>query len=169
MFLWKQLHQDRFDFDRVAKPGKPEPAADAPHVCVDHHTSWFVESSAEDDVGRLAAHPRERDEILHPIRNAAAEAVEQTAGHPEQAFRLVAEKTGRLDEFLDLTRIGHGERFSVGVSLEQRRRHQIHAFVGTLCAENGSGQELVRTGVIQLAVGIRVRPLETFEDQRRTH
>ena len=65
--------------------------------------------------------PGQRDEVLHAARHLAAEALDDTGGHADEALRLVLVEAGRADDVLDLERVGDGEVLGRRVAGEQVR------------------------------------------------
>ena len=59
------------------------------------------------------------------------------------------------------------KRGGVGITLEQRRRHHVHARVGGLRRQNRRYQQLVRSRVVQLRIGVGMLRFELPHDLAR--
>ena len=84
------------------------------------------------DVAGLAPDTGQRDEVVELGRDLAAEALLDRLRHPDEVLRLRAEEAGRLDERLDVVRIGGREVGRRRILREQRGRHHVDALVGGL-------------------------------------
>ena len=73
LFSGDDLHQIPFDLDRVlvvlAGPAQREARGQAADVRVHHHTLVLSERGSQYDVGRLARHSWECEQIIHTIRH----------------------------------------------------------------------------------------------------
>lgn len=114
---------------------------------------------AHNHVGGLAANARKGLQLVHVLRDDAAEVGEQHARAASYIFRLAAEKTERMDDFLDAFdgRARHG--FGRSVAREQFGRHFVHGRVGALRRENYGNGEREWVGVVERASSLAV----TFE------
>ena len=64
------------------------------------------EGDPQHNVGGLPAHPGKRHQVLHPRRHLTAEALDQGGRSALDRLRLLSEEAGRLDQLLDLGRVG---------------------------------------------------------------
>ena len=154
------------DDDRIVRLGDADAVRDAQHVTVDRQPG-NAEGVAEHDVGGLASHSRQLDQLLHRLRHFAAVIRDQRLRHAEERFRLGAEESGRVNLRLELRRCGPGERARVGVALEQCRRHRVDERVGGLRGQDRRRQQLERRREVQLGVGAGMLRLELVEDLAR--
>ena len=78
--------------------------------CVSTVSPGIAEGVAEHDVGGLAAHAGQGDEVLEPRRDLAVEALDERLRELEQRLGLGAEEAGRLDDRLDPLAVPAGHR-----------------------------------------------------------
>ena len=152
---------------RIVGAGETEALGHAEDVSVDGDRG-LVERVAEHDVGSLQSDTGECDERITGSGNLAPVAIDKRLRHPEHRLRLRAEEAGRLDLALEALR---RRRHVVGgptVSLEQRRRHDVHAFVGALRGEDGRDEQLERRREVQRTLRVRICLLERRDDRART-
>ena len=79
-----------------------EPVGDAVHMGVDADVPAAFVGENQHQVRRLAAHARQREELLHGARRSAAEILEQLRAGRLDVARLVAIEAHRIDQLLDL-------------------------------------------------------------------
>ena len=100
------------------------------------------ETDTPDHVGRLAAHPRQADQVLHGCGHHAGESLVDGPAEPDEALRLGTEETGRVDESLQLGRVGLAQIGRRRVTGEDRRRDHVDPFIGGLGREHRGHQQL---------------------------
>ena len=100
---------------------------------------------------------RQRHQIGQASWHFSADPVAQCLAETEQARGLGPEESGGLDDLLDLGSIGGRVVGSRPVLGEQDRGYQIDTAVGGLRAQDRRNEELERIGVVQLAVGVRIK------------
>src|SRR5688572_12321630 len=89
--------------------------------------------------------------------------VDHRAGHAEQALRLVSEETCALDAILQILGLGVREGRGVGKAREQVGRHHVDAYIGALRGQDRGDEKLVRIPVVERALRLRIRLLETTD------
>src|SRR5687768_13922341 len=122
---------------------------------------------AEDDVRGLASDTRKFHELVHRLRHLALVVLDHLARHPDERSGFRAEETGGLDLRLEFVGGRLRERRSVGIALEQCRRHLVDAFVRALRREDRRNQQLVGVGEVQFSVRIRMLRRKRREDLLR--
>src|SRR5258705_10610557 len=105
------------DLDRVACPHQAQAVSQSRHVAVDRET-WHAEPDAEDYVGGLATDTWKLDEVLQGVRHDAAEQLDHSPARVNDPPGLQPKETGRLDQLLDLYRIGGSEVGGRRIALE---------------------------------------------------
>src|ERR1700730_3662934 len=139
----EQRLQIALDFFGIRLARESQTPCHPPHVRI-HHEPGLAEYVAEQHVGGLAADARQRDQVFHPGRNLAAEALQDCARRSLERARLLAKEAGVENQVLD-TRGGRGvHRAQVGKLGKQPRRHLIYALVSALRGENRRDQALPR-------------------------
>lgn len=152
-----------FHDDRIVGIRDANPVCDPQHVAI-HRQARHAQRVAQDDVGGLASHARELDEIVHARRHFAPVSFHERAGHAGQRLRLGSEEAGRLNLRLQLRGRGLRQRAGVRVSREEGRRDSIDALVRALRRENRGDEQLVRIAEVELGERAGMLALELFED-----
>ena len=75
---------------------------------VDHHARGDAEGRAEHDVGRLAAHAGQFDQLFDALRHLAVVLSDQQAAAGLDVLGLVAKKSGALDVLFQFGDAGRG-------------------------------------------------------------
>ena len=119
---------------------------------------------AQNQVGRLAAHAGQRQQVLHVVGDLSAEPRQQLLGGGHDVPRLGPPEAAGLDAAAYLVHIGISERLQRGIALEQRRRYQIYPGIGTLGCQPHGKQQLIVLAVIQRTGCIGVQLLQCRDD-----
>ena len=101
--LGHQGHQVELNLDRVLLAGEPQALGDPAHVGV-HYEARDAEGVAQDDVGRLAADPRQFYQVIQGSRHLAAELRNQDPAEGLDALGLLAVEAGGVDGLLQVRR-----------------------------------------------------------------
>src|ERR1035441_1138012 len=139
-------------------------ARDTLHMRVNHDAVGNLVPRAQHDVGGLARHSGQLQQLLHGARHLPAEFADQFAGCAHDRLRLVAEKPGGANVGFELFRLKRGKGLWRRVFLEKDRRDQVDAYVGALRRENGRDQQLPRAVVMQSAGRARIALVESPQD-----
>src|SRR4029078_12822717 len=118
------------DLDGIPLPGEAEAKTHARNVGVDDDAFVLSKRIAKNDVRRLTPDSGEFDELLHRVRDCSVVPLDQSLAEPDDALRLVAEKSGALDDLLQFFRRRIGERRSRWESLKEQWSHHVHTLVG---------------------------------------
>ena len=156
--------QGEFDFLRRLLFRQTEPRGQTRDVRVHDDAVIEAEGVPQNDICRLAAHAGERDEFRHLVRDCAAVFFDERTTGRLNVLRLVPVKADAPDVGHELVGIPLRVVRRRAVLLEQFRRDEVDLFVGALRRQNGGDEQLQRVGKIQLAVGVRVRPLQPGDD-----
>ena len=103
--LGHQGHQVELNLYRVLLSGEPQALGDPAHVGV-HYEARDAEGVAQDDVGRLAADPRQFDQVIQGGRHLAAELRHQDLAEGLEALGLLAVEAGGVDGLLQFRQVG---------------------------------------------------------------
>lgn len=126
--------------------------ADAKHVGIYRH-GCFVEGDRLDDVGRLAPHAGQFQQIFHPLGHLSAEVLHQHAGHSHQVFGLVVGIRHALDVCIDYFGRAGGQRLGGGEVPVEGWRYHVDPLVGALGREDNGYQQLKGIVVMQFGLG----------------
>ena len=119
---------------------------------------------AQDQVGSLAAHAGQGEQVVHIVRDFAAEALQQHLRGGHDVTGLGTPEAAGLDVCTHLVHIGGGEGLQRGIAGKQGGRDHIYAGVGTLGRQADGEQQLVVLSVIQRAQGVRVQLFQGRND-----
>src|SRR5687768_9985475 len=157
----KERHQLALDLYRILLLRQAEADAEPSHVGIDDDSLASSECVSKNDIGGFPSDTGKLDQLLHGTGNFSIVAFDQRLAEADQALRLVAEKAGAANDVLKLLdwRIRH--RGCCWISPKEQRRHHVDPLVGALRAQNRRHQELQRRFVIELAVRIGMRALES--------
>jgi len=164
VFLRQQLHQRELDFFRRPLRDKSEPTRQPHRVRVHDDADDHVKRISQNDVRRLATDTVERVQFLHRARHFAAVPLDELAAAVLDVLRLAAEKSGGLDELLQLRARRIREIRRRAVFFEQLRRDEVDALVRALGGKNDGDEQLERVCVIQFAMRVGISLLETGDD-----
>ncbi len=164
ILLREEGHQHLLNLYRVGLTGKAQPNAEPADMSVDNDAFIDAESVAEYDIGGLSSDSWKFDERVHRLRYLSLMAFHDRGGHPEKALRLVAEKTGALDQLLENLRISRSQGSSGRECPEQPGGDHVDAFIGALRAQDSCDEQLERGIEIELAVGVGILPLEAGQN-----
>ena len=103
--LGHQGHQVELNLYRVLLAREPQALGDPADVGV-HHDARDAEGVAQDDVGRLAADPRQFYQVIQGSRHLAAELRHQGLADGLEALGLLMVKAGGVDGLLQVRKVG---------------------------------------------------------------
>ena len=103
--LGHQGHQVELNLYRVLLAREPQALGDPAYVGV-HHEARDAEGVAQDDVGRLAADPRQFYQLIQGSRHLPAELRNQGLADGLEALGLLMVKTGGVDGLLQVRKVG---------------------------------------------------------------
>lgn len=152
----EERNQRLLDRDRVSLAGEPQAARQALHVRVDDDAFVDVEGVPQHDVGGLAAHTAQLDELREAFRHFAAILAHQGVRHRDETFRLGTKEPGALDDVFDFFGIRVSQRGRIRKSCEQHRCHHVHPNIGALRAENRGRHQFKRRAKIEFAMCVRI-------------
>ena len=110
---------------------------------IDHQARLSMHVT-EHDVGGLASHSAQGDEILHRVGQPVAEALDDVLRGGLERFGFLTKEPGADDHALDVARIGGRHRGGIGIFREQRGRHLIDALIGALRGQESSPRDIAR-------------------------
>ena len=127
------LHQLHFYTVRggAALGNKPYAVAYAEHVCVHCHGA-LVPHDRQYDIGSLASHARQGNELLQCVGHLASEVAAQFLCHTHKVFRLVVGVGYALYVVVDFIGVCLCHLPRVGVACYEVGGHHVHALVGAL-------------------------------------
>lgn len=146
-----------------ASVGDAQPSGDADAVGV-ADVALLPVDVAQNEIGGLAAHAGQRQQIVHVVGDFAAEPRQQLLGGGNDIPGLGPPEAAGLDVPAHLVHIGGGEGLQRRVAGEQRRCYQIHPGVGTLGRQPHGKQQLVVFAVVQRAGRVGVQLLQRRDD-----
>lgn len=154
-FFGDNGHQVEFEFDRVAVFGQAQAAAESNHVRVADDT-LYTKAIAQNDIGGLSADTVKGEQLVHRLRDDAAESFENGRTGFLDAFGFVAVKAGRADVVFKLFLRDFEPVFGAAVFFEQVLGDDVDAGVSALGGQDRGNQQFQRRGKIQryLCVGI---------------
>ncbi len=140
--------------------GEAQPAGDADAVGVCHHHAGGAVHIPQNQVGRLAAHSGQAQQILHGVGHPAAVLAEQHLGaqHHVTAFR--PEKAAGVDVLAHLVNVRLGKALQGGEPRVQGGGDLVHPLVGALGGQAHGEQQLIVLLILQGAEGIGVQLLQ---------
>ncbi len=130
---------------------------------IDRHAVGQAVDLAPDDIGRLAGHTRQGQQVVHRRRDFAAVVGQQPSRRLADVARLLPEETRWPDEFFKFDGVGRGQRFGRRVAGEERRRGQVDPLVGALGGQDRGDKQLQRRLVVEGAVGVGVGRAQAAE------
>ena len=143
----------------VALADETEAVADAEDVGVDSHCG-LAEGYGLDDVGRLAAHAWQQEQLVHVGGHLAAVALNKHFCHFCQMAGFGIGVGHTLDILVDFFRLGLCHRVSIGELAEEAGCHEVDALVGTLCTEDDGDEQLEHAAELEFGVHLRHLLLE---------
>ena len=138
-FLGHQGHQVELNLYRVLLAREPQTLGNPAYVGV-HHQTRDVEGVAQDDVGRLAADPRQFYQFIQGSRYLAAEFLHQGLANSLEALGFLMVKTGGIDGLLQVREVGSRVVGRSGVLAEYGRGDLVNPDIGALGREHRSDQ-----------------------------
>ena len=97
----------------------------------------------QDQVGGLAAHAGQAQQVLHVVRHPAAELLHQHSAGGHDVPGLGAPEAGGVDDLPHLLLAGGGQGLQGGKLLIEDGGHHVHAGVGTLGGQADGEEELI--------------------------
>lgn len=88
---------------------------------------------------------------------------DERLGHADEVFGLGAVEACAVDDVLEFSRYGVGERSGVGVPPKECGCDFVDPFVGALGGEYGCAEELVGVGAVEFDLSVRVEERESSE------
>src|SRR5690242_7953410 len=165
--LREERHHILLDLDRILALAQAEAAREPADVRVHDDTLHDAVGVAHHDVGGLACHTGQRDELVHRAWHLAAEALDDQVCRRADALRLVAVEAGLLDVLLQLLQVGARVVRRAAILLEESLRHGVDTLVGALGREDGGDEQLQRRGEIERAGGIGIICPQDRHDRAR--
>ncbi len=162
------LHQVLLDLFRCILHGQLEPPRDSVNMRVHHHAFVFLEPRPQHDVCGLARHPRQRQQLVHLLRDLAAKFADYLARRAHNRFRFIAEEPGGSDVSLDLLRLHPRQRLRRRVFAEQLRGGFVDALVGALRGKNRRHQQFPCARMSQRAGHVRIRRIQPLQNLAHT-
>ncbi len=159
-----QRHQFLLDLYGVRLLCEAKPICQSRYMGVHDDADVDVKSIAENDIGRLAAHPSERDEFVHRIRDFATVLFHQRAATRLDVLRLVAKEAGGFDGLFEFCEIGGRKILRAAIALEQFSCDEVDAIVGALGGEDRGDEQLERGVKVELAMRIGIGGLQPGDD-----
>ena len=150
-----QLHLQRV----LAAVRQSQPSGDADAVGVADIAVLSVDI-AQDQIGGLAPHTGQGEQVLHVVRDLSAEALHQHFRGANDVPGLGPPEAAGLDICTHLVRIGGGKGLQRGIAGKQRRRHQIDTRVGALRRQTHGEQQLIVLLIVQRTQRVRVHRLQ---------
>ena len=154
--LGEPRHEIAFDSGWIGFGGEPKALRQSHDVGVYDDAHVDVERVAEDDVCRFARHAAQAEQIVHCVRDRAVVHIDDSSHRCMDGFGFVSPEVERLHERSDCFWRGLGERLRCWKLCEERRSCFVNADVGCLRREDRCNEQLVRLGVVQLAVRIGI-------------
>ena len=133
-------------------------------VRVHHDRAGLTEHVAENEIGALAPHAGERQEIVHIVRHLAAVDLRDALRLPDEIARLAVVKAAGADELFDLADVRRRHGLHGREAREERGRDEIHARVGALRGEPHLHEQPPCVPLGERAVRHRVFALERGEN-----
>ena len=137
------LHLERV----LVSIGDAQPSCDADAVGVADIALLPIDI-AQHQIGGLAPHTGQGQQILHIVRHPAAEPLQQLLRRAHDVPGLGSPESTGVDILPHLVHIGGGKGLQRGVTGKQRWRHQIHPRVGALGRQPHGEQQLVVLAVV---------------------
>ncbi len=128
-----------------------------------HNHSGYSKCVSEYDIGGLAPNSAESDERCKILWDLSLVQGKNLPGAENQVLCLVAEKACRTDQFFDLSLRGLRQLDRRGELFEQLLCDDIDPDIGTLGRKNGRNQQLPRVLVIERAMGIGIKIIQSPE------
>ena len=158
------LDEVALDLDRIVLPRQPEPLRDPPHVGVDDDPLRLPELGS-DDVGRLARHAGQPQQLGDRARHDAVELLEQHAHRAADRLRLLPVEPGLEDVLLELL-LRNGEVvLRAPVLDEELLGDAVDVHVGRLRREHHGDQQLDVAPEVQCDLGVGVLGGESLDDR----
>lgn len=137
---------------------------DAEDVGIDRK-GGLVEDDGLNDISCLASHAWKFDEVVEVVRHLTSEVLHEHLSHTHEVGSLGVRITHTFDVFEDdLWRAGSHD-LRRRECLEQGRRHEIHALVGTLSREDDGNKQLKRVLILQLRLDFWHRSLKIVDER----
>ena len=143
-----QLHQSRFDLNRIVQPGETHAAGETAHVGVDDDSLGQIEGVAQNHIGGFTADSRKFVEMFHRLRNLAPVILDQGSGTAANRFGFGAVKAGGAYDRFKFSRGNFRKIPGCFASLEKGRGHLVDPRIGALGGKNGRDEELQWVGVV---------------------
>ena len=142
--------------------GKPQPPRDADAVGVGHHGGLAV-YVPQHQVGGLAAHPGQLQQVLHVVGDFAAKLLFDHPAGAQNVLGLGPPEPAGVDELPDLLLGALTEGLQGGEAGKQCGGHQVYPGVGALGREPHGDEKLQGVGVVQGADGVGVFMLQGLD------
>ncbi len=145
--------QGQLDLDGILFIGDPQTPNETADMGVDGQTGK-AEGHRPDDVRCLSAHPGQLHQILPAGRDLATVIGKQGLGHTHEIVGFALVEARRMDEFLQVGKVGSGKRLGVGVAGEQGRGGHVDPGVRALSRQDGGHEQLEGIAVVEFADGL---------------
>ncbi len=139
--------------------GEAQQAGDADAVGVRHHHAGHMEHIPQHQVGRLAAHSGQLQQLLHGAGDLSSVIPQQHLGGPHDVPGLGPEKASGVDVLFHLRHVGPGQVLQGGESGVQGGGDLVHPLVGALGRQTHGEQQLIVLFIIQGADSIGYKSL----------
>ena len=137
---------------------------DTDAVGVRNHHAGHMIYIAQDQVGGLAAHAGQLQQVLHIVGHLPAELLQHHPGGGHDVPCLGTEKAGGVDVLLHLAHIGPGQGLQGGEAAEQGGGHLVDALIGALRGQPDREQQLIGLGVVQGTDPFRIEFFQLLYD-----
>ena len=129
--------------------GEAQSAGNAYAVGVRHHYAGGVVHVAQNQVGGLAAHTGQLEQLLHGVGHPAAVLLHQHAGGGYNVPGLGPEEAGGMDIGFHLGGVGLGQRLQGGKAGKEGGSDHVDPLIGTLGGQTHGKEQLVGLGVLE--------------------
>ncbi len=154
--LRNDLHQIPLHLLRRRLLRQLQPPRQPHHMRIDHHPNRNPIPRTQHHIPGLPRHPRQRQNLLHRLRNLPAERLCHHPCRPLNRLRLIPKKSSRPNQLFKLRKGSSRHSLRSRKSLEQLRRHKIDPNIRTLRRKYGGDRQLPRIPVMQRANHIRI-------------
>ena len=131
---------------------------------VGHHHAGDVVDVPLDEVGRLASHPGQAQQVVHPGGHLPPVLLQQHPGGADDVPGLAVVKAAGADELLHLLHRALCEGLQGGEPGVEGGGDLVHPFVGALGGQPHGEEQLIVLLVSQGADAVGVAPLQSLHD-----
>lgn len=110
----------------------------------------LAERSPQNDICRLPANARQRDQLLHRMRNLFTEALGHSFAAGDEMFRLILKETRGTNELFEFRRMRRSQLCWSPILSKERWRDLVDSLVGTLGGEDRGHEQFPRRTMVEL-------------------